>query len=141
MVATAEQALPGLRLGAVDWLIGDEYDGHPRPRPAGLRFTLLHEEPLKMRTAAGSASFPPVPFEPALKVPAVESVVGDRPAAWIDDNHTIAGQQWAAERPAPTLLVSIDPAVGWTRSDVDRVLDWVKHLRSHRPPDSRPTSS
>jgi DNA-binding transcriptional LysR family regulator len=43
-----EQALPGLRLGAVDLVIGDEYDGHPRPRPAGLRFTLLLEEPIKL---------------------------------------------------------------------------------------------
>ncbi|HEX5541147.1 MAG TPA: LysR family transcriptional regulator [Micromonospora sp.] len=43
-----EQALPGLRLGAVDLVIGDEYDGHPRPRPAGLRFALLHDEPLKV---------------------------------------------------------------------------------------------
>jgi DNA-binding transcriptional LysR family regulator len=43
-----EQALPGLRLGAVDLVIGDEYDGHPRPRPAGLRFTVLLEEPLKV---------------------------------------------------------------------------------------------
>ena len=43
-----EQSLPGLRLGAVDLIIGDEYDGHPRPRPAGLRFTLLLEEPLKI---------------------------------------------------------------------------------------------
>lgn len=43
-----EQALPGLRLGAVDLVIGDEYDCHPRPRPAGLRFALLHEEPLKV---------------------------------------------------------------------------------------------
>jgi DNA-binding transcriptional LysR family regulator len=43
-----EQALPGLRLGAVDLVISDEYDGHPRPRPAGLRFAPLHEEPLKL---------------------------------------------------------------------------------------------
>ncbi|MBG0816697.1 LysR family transcriptional regulator [Planomonospora sp. ID82291] len=43
-----EQALPGLRLGAVDLVVSDEYDGHPRPRPAGLRFTPLHEEPLKL---------------------------------------------------------------------------------------------
>ncbi|MGX7828180.1 LysR substrate-binding domain-containing protein [Actinokineospora sp. 24-640] len=43
-----EQALPDLRLGALDLVISDEYDGHPRPRPAGLRFTLLHEEPLKL---------------------------------------------------------------------------------------------
>lgn len=48
-----EQALPGLRLGAVDLMIGDEYDGHPRPRPAGLRFSLLHEEPLKIVLPAG----------------------------------------------------------------------------------------
>ena len=43
-----EQAMPGLRLGAVDLVIGDEYEGHPRPRPAGLRFATLLEEPLKL---------------------------------------------------------------------------------------------
>jgi len=43
-----EEALPELRLGALDLVISDEYDGHPRPRPAGLRFRLLHEEPLKI---------------------------------------------------------------------------------------------
>jgi hypothetical protein len=49
--------------------------------------------------------------------------------AWIDDNHTAAGRRWAAERSAPTLLVSIDPALGWTRADVDQVLDWTAALR------------
>ena len=73
--------------------------------------------------------FPPVPFEPELKVPAIDAVVGDRPAVWIDDNHTSAGQRWAAERLAPTLLVPIDPAIGWTRTAVDRTLDWVQTLR------------
>jgi hypothetical protein len=72
--------------------------------------------------------FPPVPFEPELKVPAVSATVGDRAAAWIDDNHTLAGRRWADERAAPTLLVSTDPAVGWTRADVDQVLDWVESL-------------
>jgi DNA-binding transcriptional LysR family regulator len=43
-----EQALPSLLLGTVDLVIGDEYDGHPRPRPAGLRFTVLLEEPIKV---------------------------------------------------------------------------------------------
>lgn len=43
-----EQALPELRLGTLDLVISDEYDGHPRPRPAGLRFALLHSEPLKL---------------------------------------------------------------------------------------------
>ena len=43
-----EQALPELRLGTLDMVISDEYDGHPRPRPTGLNFTPLHEEPLKL---------------------------------------------------------------------------------------------
>lgn len=48
-----ERALPGLRLGSVDVVVSDEYDGHPRPRPAGLRFALLHEEPLRLVLAPG----------------------------------------------------------------------------------------
>ncbi|GAA3195058.1 LysR family transcriptional regulator [Dactylosporangium siamense] len=43
-----EAALPGLRLGTVDLVIGDEYDGHPRPRPAGMRFSVLLEEPIRV---------------------------------------------------------------------------------------------
>jgi DNA-binding transcriptional LysR family regulator len=43
-----EQALPDLRLGTLDLAVSDEYDGHPRPRPAGLTFALLHEDPLKL---------------------------------------------------------------------------------------------
>src|SRR3712207_356591 len=48
-----EQALPGLRLGAVDLVIGDEYDGQPRPRPAGLRFAVVLQEPMKVVLPAG----------------------------------------------------------------------------------------
>lgn len=43
-----EQALPELRTGAMDLIIIDEYDGHPRPRPQGLQFEILLEEPLKL---------------------------------------------------------------------------------------------
>jgi DNA-binding transcriptional LysR family regulator len=43
-----EQSLPGLRLGTVDLVIGDEYDGHPRPRPDGLRYTVVLQEPIKV---------------------------------------------------------------------------------------------
>lgn len=81
---------------------------------------LLGLEPLPF------VEFPPVPFEPHLKVPAIDAVAGDRPAVWIDDNHTAAGHHWAATRAAPTLLVPIDPAKGWTRADVDHVLGWVR---------------
>ena len=72
--------------------------------------------------------FPPLPFPPEAKVPAIAELVGDRPAAWIDDNHTEAGRRWAAGRSAPTLLVPIDSAVGWTRPAVDQVLAWVTAL-------------
>ncbi|MEV4708549.1 hypothetical protein [Actinoplanes sp. NPDC049316] len=72
--------------------------------------------------------FPPLPFKPEDKVPAIAAAAGDRPAAWIDDNHTDAGRRWAAGRAAPTLLVSIDSAIGWTRDDVDRVLAWAREL-------------
>lgn len=68
--------------------------------------------------------FPPIPFPPERKVPAIAAASGDRPVAWIDDNHTDAGRKWAADRDAPTLLVPIDPALGWTRADVDQVLAW-----------------
>jgi DNA-binding transcriptional LysR family regulator len=43
-----EQALPELRLGSLDLVISDEYHAHPRPRPAGLRYEVLLEEPLKL---------------------------------------------------------------------------------------------
>ncbi|MFD1365478.1 LysR family transcriptional regulator [Actinoplanes sichuanensis] len=48
-----EQALPGLRLGSVDLVISDEYDGHPRPRPAGMRFEPLLSERLLIVLPAG----------------------------------------------------------------------------------------
>jgi DNA-binding transcriptional LysR family regulator len=43
-----EQTLPELRLGTLDLVVSDEYDGHPRPRPAGLRSEVLHREPLQL---------------------------------------------------------------------------------------------
>ncbi|GIE33689.1 hypothetical protein Ait01nite_067340 [Actinoplanes italicus] len=48
-----EQALPGLRLGSVDLVISDEYDGHPRPRPPGMRFAPLLSEQLLIVLPAG----------------------------------------------------------------------------------------
>jgi DNA-binding transcriptional LysR family regulator len=48
-----EQALPELRLGTLDLVVSDEYDGYPRPRPAGLRFEVLHREALKLVLPAG----------------------------------------------------------------------------------------
>lgn len=39
-----EQALPEMRLGSVDVVISDDYDGYPRPRPAALEYTPLLRE-------------------------------------------------------------------------------------------------
>lgn len=84
-----------------------------------LYLPLLEVQPLPV------VQFPLVPFDPELKVPAVDAVAGNRRAVWIDDNHTAAGRRWSAARPAPTLLVPIDPAIGWTRADVDQALAWL----------------
>jgi hypothetical protein len=46
------------------------------------------------------------------KIPAVAAFVGDRPLAWIDDDFREDADGWAKGRPAPTLLVRPDPAVG-----------------------------
>lgn len=49
---------------------------------------------------------------------------GQRAAAWIDDGHNDACEQWAASRPAPTLLVSTDPHVGLTDEHVEQLIAW-----------------
>ena len=51
-----------------------------------------------------------------------------RPLAWIDDAHDERCVSWAASRPAPTLLVTTDPAVGLTEPEVDRLLAWAGTL-------------
>jgi hypothetical protein len=75
---------------------------------------------------------PETRFSAAAKVPAADAVVGDRPAAWIDDTVTPEAREWAARRAAPTLLVEADPAVGLTRQMVDRCLQWADELAQPR---------
>ena len=70
-------------------------------------------------------AFPDVPFDPAAKVPAIDSFVGDLPVAWVDDVVTPEARQWAEDRDKPTLLVGVDPTVGLTRSAVDDLLAWA----------------
>jgi hypothetical protein len=69
--------------------------------------------------------FPQLPFSADLKVPAIDALAGDRPAAWIDDMLGPAAYDWAEQRSAPTLLLPADPAVGLTRDLVDRALAWA----------------
>lgn len=69
--------------------------------------------------------FPPVPFDPRQKVPAIASYVGSRPTVWIDDAFTVEAHAWVSNRDTPTLLIDVDPAEGLTRAAVDRSLQWA----------------
>jgi hypothetical protein len=84
-------------------------------------------------------SFPQVPFSADLKVPAIHALAGDRPAAWIDDMLGPAAYDWAARRVAPTLLLPVDPLVGWNRQIVERALEWA--VSEGRAPSTRSPGS
>jgi hypothetical protein len=63
------------------------------------------------------------------KLPAVIEAVGDRPCAWIDDEHQPDHYTWAQRRGVPTLMVDIDPAEGLTSDVVARLADWAAALQ------------
>ena len=71
--------------------------------------------------------FPPVPFHPRDKVPAIIRYAGHRPLVWIEDSQTPEAYAWAASRRAPTLLISTDPAEGLTRAAIDQALQWAEN--------------
>jgi hypothetical protein len=60
------------------------------------------------------------------KLAAIDRYAGqDRPLAWIDDAHDERCEAWAGDRPAPTLLISTDAAVGLTDAHVAELLEWA----------------
>ena len=73
----------------------------------------------------GAVDLPLGQSDPALKVPAVDLVAGDRPLAWIDDLLTLDAWAWATARAAPTLLIAVDPSIGLTRPQVDELAAWA----------------
>jgi hypothetical protein len=60
------------------------------------------------------------------KLAAIDAYAGARPLAWIDDCLDDACHAWAAERPAPTLLVQTDAAVGITDAHVQGLVSWAE---------------
>lgn len=62
------------------------------------------------------------------KLDAIEAYAGNRPAAWIDDNHDDDCKLWARSREAPTLLVGTRASVGLTDAHVDDLLAWADEL-------------
>jgi hypothetical protein len=73
---------------------------------------------------------PARPFPPADKVPAIESFVGERPAAWLDDVVTAEARAWARGRKASTILVEVDHRTGLERRHVDALITWSTQLRA-----------
>lgn len=82
---------------------------------------------------------PPLPVAPIYwrmsgynKTMGIEEIIGDRPAAWLDDEPGSAGHYWRDERMkrgVPTLLVTTDPAIGFTRGQKDRLHRFATSLR------------
>ena len=60
------------------------------------------------------------------KLASVEAFVGDRPAAWIDDELHGDAYAWAALRTVPTKLLSPDPRGGILGRDVRALLAFAR---------------
>jgi hypothetical protein len=60
------------------------------------------------------------------KLEALEEYCGPRALAWIDDSLDSSCHEWAEERPAPTLLVPTESAVGLLDAHVEALEAWVE---------------
>jgi hypothetical protein len=79
------------------------------------------------------AAGPGVSTQGHWKLDAIDAWCGTRPLAWIDDAHGDACEAWAAARPAPTLLVTTEPAVGLTEAHIERLMAWSATVPSPSP--------
>jgi hypothetical protein len=59
------------------------------------------------------------------KLAAIDAHAADRPLAWVDDALDERVEAWAQRRPAATLLVRTDPAVGLTADQVAQLRAWA----------------
>ena len=64
------------------------------------------------------------------KLAAIDAYAGDRALAWIDDRFNDACRAWAADRPAPTLLVETVPDTGLVGAHARELRSWASALRS-----------
>lgn len=62
------------------------------------------------------------------KLEAIDAYAGERPLAWIDDSLDQRCRRWAAERPAPTLLVRTEPATGIEDRHVSELIAFADSL-------------
>ena len=62
----------------------------------------------------------------------IVALVGDRPCAWVDDGPGWSGFEWRDQRLArgiPTLIITPDPAIGFTRAHKDALHRFAASLR------------
>ena len=62
------------------------------------------------------------------KLEALEEYSRDRPLAWIDDSLDKSCRDWAAARPAPTLLVQTVSDLGIQERHVETLESWAREL-------------
>jgi hypothetical protein len=60
------------------------------------------------------------------KLDAVDTYAAERSLAWIDDAFNAACHEWAAQRAAPTLLVSTAPEQGLTTREHELLVTWAR---------------
>jgi hypothetical protein len=71
----------------------------------------------------------PATASPHWKLAGIDAYAGrDRALAWIDDNHGPAVEEWAAERPGPTLLVGTEAHIGMTAEHAAALRAWAAQL-------------
>jgi len=90
----------------------EEYLPHLLGLPAGLPFLNFERSP-------GSTNA-------HWKLEAIDTYAGGRALAWIDDAFNEACHEWAAERPAPTLLVRTEPKHGLTLREARLLAAWAQ---------------
>ena len=62
------------------------------------------------------------------KLESIDTYACGRPLAWIDDALSPVCHEWAAARPAPTLLVQTVPEQGLTEREARLLEDWARAL-------------
>jgi len=108
----------------------DEY----LPRLLGLPEALPHlrfsRDPLPVSDGAGAGGRV---TSGHWKLDAIDAYAAGRPLAWIDDALGPACHEWAAARPAPTLLVQTAPERGLTTQEAQLLADWARGRPGRAP--------
>jgi hypothetical protein len=113
----------------------DEHLPHLLGLPAALPFLRFSRRPLPVAgpaAGAGEAGAARV-TSGHWKLDAIDAYAGRRPLAWIDDALDPGCHEWAAARPAPTLLVQTAPELGLTSREAQLLAGWARERSGWAP--------